>query len=83
LNEQPESSNRSKKPFEELSMEEFLAGDDGADSESPPPPTHRSEIDDDVIRELIRHFHPSPPPEVPKLAEPAKPAGNGKGKNKK
>jgi len=31
---------------------------------------------------LIRLFHPSPPPEVSKLAEPAKLAGNGKGKNK-
>jgi len=63
-------------------MEEFLAGDDGADSESPPPPAQRTEVDDEAIRELIRRFHSSFPPEVPKLAEPAKPAGNGKGKNK-
>jgi len=82
LSEQPESSNRIKKPFEDWSIEEFLAGDDGADSESPPPPTHRTEVDDEAIRELIRHFHPSPPHGVPKLAEPVKPAGNVKGKNK-
>jgi len=64
-------------------MKEFLAGDDGAESESPPPPTQRTEVDDEAIRELIRRFHSSPPLEVPKLAEPTKPPGNGKGKNKK
>jgi len=32
--EQPETSNQSKKAFEDLSMDEFLAGEDGYDEES-------------------------------------------------
>jgi len=62
-------------------MEEFLAGEDGTDSESPPL-TQRAEVDDEAIHELIRRFYSSPPSEVPKLAEPVERAGNGKGKNK-
>jgi len=61
----------------------FLAGDDGAECESLPSPT-KNIVDNDVaVREMIRMFHQSTPPEVPKPAEPVKPNGKGKFKNKK
>jgi len=72
--EQPETSNPSKKAFEDLSMEEFLAGDDGAECQSLPSPT-KNIVDNDVA--ICEMFHQSPPREVPK------PAGKGKFKNKK
>jgi len=59
-------------------MDEFLAGNDGAECESLPSPSKN--IDDEAVRKLIRMLRPSPPPEVSKPAEPAK--SNGKGKFK-
>jgi len=62
-------------------LEEFIAGDDGADSEPSPSPSKN--IDDESVRKMIRILRPSPPPEVSKLAEPVQPTGKGKFKNKK
>jgi len=80
LSVQAETGSRPKKLFEDLRMDKFLAGNDGAESGTPPPLTH-STIKDEAIRMMIRRFHSSSPPEVSKPAEPVKPVG--KGKNKK
>jgi len=80
--EQPETSNPSKKAFEDFFMDEFLASDDGAECESLPSPSKN--IDDEAVREMIRRLRPSPPPEVStKPADSAKSTGNGKFKTTK
>jgi len=59
-------------------MEEFLVGDDGAESDSPP----KNTIDDEAIREMIKSFHQNNLPDVPKPAEPVKQTAKGKQKKK-
>jgi len=65
--EQLQTSNRSKKAFEDLSMEEFLAGEDGDDDESCEVkdvctvPTGYQMPSDDILREFIKSCHPVSP----------------------
>jgi len=85
---QPETSNRSKKAFEDLSMEEFLAGEGGDDDESCEVnniytvPTGYQAPSDEMLRQFIKSIHPVyPPPAVQPQVQPTKQTGKGK-KNK-
>jgi len=75
LSQQAATGSKSKKRFEDLTEAEFLAGDDGAISDSPP----QNAIDDEAIREMIKSFHQNNLPDVP---EPVKQTAKGKQKKK-
>jgi len=78
LSEQPETGSKCKKAFTDLTMEEFLAGEDGEDEENgevedlPTTPSSYTLPSDDILRAFIRSVQLETPPAVKQPVTPTK-----------